>query len=129
MRFLHRSWIKRELVELPELAAMAEPLVGPGFQYDLECFVETLAIVVTGHPEDFVVHFGIARADAEFQSSARNRIDHGVVFGTMERMAQREDRDARTEMDFRRARRRRRKQHRGIGDQSAITEKVVFIEQ
>src|SRR5512132_3628980 len=94
MRLLHRSRIQRQFFELPELALMTRAFVGPDFQNDFESFGGALAIVISGYSEHAIVHLGIARTNAKFQSAAGNRVDHGVIFRGMKRMAQRQNSNA-----------------------------------
>ena len=128
MRLLHRPRIKREIVEAPKFTLMVRAILAPGFKNDLQRFVQALPIVFPGDPENLVVHLGVARADAELKPAAGDRVDHRVVLGAVQRMAQRQDRNARTEMNFRSARGGCGKQHCRVGDRPAVAEKMVLVE-
>ncbi len=128
MRLLHRSRIKRELIEAPKFTLVARAILAPCFKNHLQRFVQALPIVFPGDPENLVVHLGVARADAELKPAAGDRVDHRVILGAVERMAQRQDRNARTEMNFRSARGGCGKQHCRVGDRPAVAEKMVLVE-
>src|SRR5580765_1994758 len=128
MRLLHRSGIKRELIETPKFTPVARVILAPCFKNYLQRFVQALPIVLPGDPENLVVHLRVARANAELKPTAGDRVDHRVIFGAVERMAQWQDRNARTEMNFRSARGGCGKQHCRVGDRPAIAEKMVLVE-
>src|SRR5690242_21214666 len=128
IRLLDGPRVKRKFVETPKLATMPDPLAGPGFQDDVDCFAQPLTIVFSGETENFVVDLGIPRSDAKLKSPAGDGIDHGVVFGAVQRMAQRQNRDARPQANLRCACSRGGEQDGGISNESAITEKMMFIE-
>src|SRR5258705_5808159 len=110
------------------LAFVADPRIAPGLEDDVDRLSKPLAVIFPRDAEHLIVHLGVARANAELQPTAGDRVDHRVIFGAVERMAQRQDRNARTEMNFRSARGGCGKQHCRVGDRPAIAEKMVLVE-
>src|SRR6266550_3738220 len=105
VRLLHGPRVERQLIELPKLAFVADPRVAPGLENDVDRLAQPLAVIFPRDAEHLIVYLGVARADTELQSSTGNGVDHRVVLGAMKRMAQRQDCDTRTEVNFRRPRR------------------------
>src|SRR6185437_12102589 len=128
IRLLDWPRVKRKFVETPKLAAIPDPLVGPGFQDHVDRFAQPLAVVFSADTENLVVDLGIPRPDAKLKPSARDGIDHRIVFGAVQWMAQRQNCDARPQTNLRCARGSGGEQDGGIGNESAITEKVMFVE-
>ena len=72
------------------LALVAEGLAGPGFEDDIELFEHALLRILARHAEPVIVEIDEAAADAEFDPPARHQIDHGQLFGYLERVVQRQ---------------------------------------
>ncbi len=108
MRLLHRPWVERDLVEAPELPAVTATCAAPGLENDRQRFLHPLLPFLPLDIEHLIVQRGVAGADPELQSAPRYGVHHSVVFGALQRMAQRQNSDARTQANARGPRRGRR---------------------
>ena len=61
----------------------------PGGSANNLCPGGTLTVVFSADTENLVIDLGVPRSDAELKPSARDSIDHRVVFRTVQRVAQR----------------------------------------
>src|SRR5215813_5579848 len=104
MRLLHRPWVQRYFWEAPELSLVLEALAVPSLENDIERFDHPLLPLLSLDIKDLIIQKRVAGPDTELQSAARNRIHHGVIFGALQWMAQRQNRDARAQANARRAR-------------------------
>src|SRR5215510_4311483 len=128
MGLLHRPWVKRYLRKAPELTLVLETLAVPSLENDLQRFDHSLLPLLSLDTKDLIIQKRVAGPDTELQSAARNRIHHGVIFGALQWMAQRQDRDARPQANARRARCGSGQQHCWIGHESAVAEEMVLVE-
>src|SRR5712692_1267818 len=104
MGLLHGPGIKSDLLEAPKLPLVAEALMGPGLENDFERFIHPLPVFFPGYAENSVIQRRVPGTNTELEPAARDRIHHGVVLGALQRMAQRQDGDARTQPNARCAR-------------------------
>src|SRR5262245_23562687 len=95
MWLLHRPWVQCYFRKAPELALVLEALAVPSLENDIERFDHPLLPLLSLDVEDLIIQEGIAGPNTELQSAARNRIHHGVIFGALQWMSQRQNRDAR----------------------------------
>ena len=91
------------------LALEDHRLVAPGAPHDLDSFLKAARALLIVEPKLLKLVRPITDGDAEDDASVRDLVDHRHLFGDVERMVQRQDRDIGAETQPRRACGERRK--------------------
>src|SRR5262245_24338994 len=97
MGFLDRPGRHREFRNLPELALIREPLLGPGLLNNVQRLLIALAILQPRDAKPREVLGVSAAPDPENEASTAQDIEHGEVLRLAEWILQREDAEGRAE--------------------------------
>ena len=99
MRLAVRLWHDADIFVIVVFAGKREPFLGPGALDDFEHFGKPFGALAIGNAVGLIGAREAAAADAEEQPATADVIDRGAVFGQAQRLAQRQNLDAGTDLD------------------------------
>src|SRR5215831_19203038 len=99
MRLAVGLWHDADVFVIVVFAGEREPFLGPGSPDDFEYFGKALGALAIGNAVGLISTRETAAADPEDQPAMADMIDGGTVFRQAQRLAQRQNLDAGTDLD------------------------------